>query len=267
MFGPLRLLDLAGKITRRLSGGAGRRRPAPTFFLAGETAIRQVGMALLVAAAFGGLAGPASAQLVNGNFEGGSFIPSGFPQDTIPNGWTNGPPSSLSLINVTNATGAAPLGPRPGSTGSFYVRFQSPQTDSTRDCLFQDMTTVAGQAYNVSFWVAITSTSVGNTLGLNPVWDENTPNQSTMGANQFYFTPTNTGPVNYQFFSFTETASTALTRIDFHGIDANGSILLDDVSVTPVPEPSGLALLCLTVTAGFCGWRFHRPRKGRPSAR
>jgi hypothetical protein len=221
--------------------------------------IKHVRTILLLAAAFGGLAGPASAQLLNGNFEGGTFVPSGLPQDTIPNGWTIGPPSpaSSSLINVTNATGAPPLGPH---TGSFYARFQSPQTNGTRDCLLQDMQTVAGQTYTVSFSVAITSTSVGNTLGLDPEWDENTPNQHTLGANQFYFAPTNTGPVGYQTFSFTETASTALTRIDFHGIDVNGSILLDDVSVTPVPEPSSFLVVGLTAAAGYCGRRFIRRR-------
>jgi hypothetical protein len=40
--------------------------------------------------------------------------------------------------------------------------------------------------------------------------------------------------VPYQFFSFTEVASTTLTRLDFHAIDQNGSILLDNVNVTPV---------------------------------
>src|SRR5262249_5986674 len=81
----------------------------------------------------------------------------------------------------------------------------------------------------------------GNTLGLDPVWDENTPNQQTM-SNAFYTTPNNTGPVNYQFFSFTETASTNTTRIDFHGIDASGSILLDNVSMvaTAITKPATL---------------------------
>ena len=101
----------------------------------------------------------------------------------------------------------------------------------------------------MSFAVAITSTSAGNFLGLDPVWDENTGNATSLGTNDFYFSPTNTGPVAYQTFSFIETASTNLTRIDFHGVDSNGSILLDNVVVTATPEPgpamlfgSGLAL-------------------------
>jgi hypothetical protein len=71
---------------------------------------------------------------------------------------------------------------------------------------------------------------VGNNSGLDPEWDENTGNQQTLVGP--YLFPSNSGPQNYQFFSFTETASSNVTRIDFHGIDQHGSILLDNVVVT-----------------------------------
>jgi autotransporter-associated beta strand protein len=183
--------------------------------------------------ATGGLASAANL-VVNGSFEGSTYVDQNT-GDLMPSGWTVGPPSpaTLSKLNVSSATNAATdLGPQ---DGAYYMRFQSTANNGTRDCLLQDLHTTAGQIYNVSFWVADTSTSVGNTVGLNPVWDENTANQSTMGASQFYYAPTNTSPVPYQFFSFTEVASTNLTRIDFHGIDANGSILVDNVVVSPVP--------------------------------
>jgi hypothetical protein len=73
---------------------------------------------------------------------------------------------------------------------------------------------------------------VGNNSGLDPEWDENTANQKTMVGP--YLSPSNTGPQNYQLFSFTETASSTVTRLDFHGIDQNGSILLDNVMVSPL---------------------------------
>src|SRR5262249_54452582 len=93
-------------------------------------------------------------------------------------------------------------------------------------------------------------------------WDENTSNQQTM-SNAFYIAPSNTGSVNYQFFSFTETASTNKTRLDFHGIDANGSILLDNVSVlaTATTNPA-----TLTVTASPPAPR-SRPARRWPPAR
>ena len=180
--------------------------------------------------------------LVNGDFEGATYADA-TTGDVLPSGWSLGPPSpaTLSKVNVDTAVDHATfLGPE---SGTHYIRFQSPANNGTRDCLLQDLNTVAGHTYAVSFWVAITSTSAGNTLGLNPVWDENTSNQQTM-SNAFYISPSNTGPVNYRFFSFTETASTNRTRLDFHGIDANGSILLDNVRVlaTAVTHPATLTV-------------------------
>jgi hypothetical protein len=180
--------------------------------------------------------------LVNGDFDGATRTDA-TTGDMLPNGWVLGPPSpaTLSKVNVDSAVDHASfLGPQ---SGAHYIRFQSPANNGTRDCLLQDLNTVAGHTYVVSFWVAITSTSVGNTLGLNPVWDENTSNQQTM-SNAFYISPSNTGPANYQFFQFRETASTNKTRLDFHGIDANGSILLDNVRVvaTAVTHPATLTV-------------------------
>ena len=100
--------------------------------------------------------------LVNGDFEGGTYSGTG---DNLPNSWILGPPSNsaLSKVNVDSAVNApTDLGPE---SGSFYLRFQSPETDGSRDCVLQDFSTVALQQYTVSFWVAITSTSVGNTFG------------------------------------------------------------------------------------------------------
>ena len=176
--------------------------------------------------------------LVNGNFEGGTYVDSGT-GDILPIGWVVGPPSpaSLSKVNIDTAVNPAiDLGPQ---DGTHYARFQSPATNGTRDCLLQDIPTAAGKPYTVSFWVAITSTSVGNFLGLNPVWDENTANQSTLEPGAFYYAPTNTGPVPYQFFSYNVTASTNLTRIDFHGIDQSGSILVDNIVVNPACGVTG----------------------------
>ena len=199
-----------------------------------------------LALSFGIFASNAAASniVVNGNFEGTTYVDSST-GDILPTGWTNGPPypSASSNVNVSSAVDASTdLGPESGSN---FIRFQSAQNNGSRDCLYQDLITIPGQLYTVSFWVGITSTSVGNNLGLNPVWDENTSNQQSLGADQFYYAPVNTGPVAYQQFSFSVTASTSDTRIDFHGVDSNGSILLDNVSVTnasATPEPGTLVL-------------------------
>lgn len=184
-------------------------------------------------------AAPAANLMVNGSFEGTTYVDSAT-GNVIPTGWLFSPSGAVSKANVDDATDAATgLG---AQEGSHYFRFQS-TAKSSRDCLYQVPYTTSGQQYRVSFWVAITSTSEGNTCGLDPVWDEGHANETHMGTNQFYFVPVNTGPVRYQFFSFIEIASGTATKVIFHGIDANGSILLDNVVVEAVTDPSPVAPL------------------------
>ena len=101
-------------------------------------------------------AGCASAANIvyNGDFEGGTYVgPNG---DIVPNGWTDGPPypTSLSNLNVENTVNSD-QGPESGTN---YVAYMS-TAPSGKDCLYQDLTTVAGQQYDLSFWVAFTATA------------------------------------------------------------------------------------------------------------
>ncbi len=192
------------------------------------------------------LADSASANIiVNGSFEGSTYVQS-TTGDVLPTGWINGPPypNNLSDVNVESSVNPAiDLGPESGSN---YVAFQSASDNGSRDCLYQDLVTVAGDEYNISFWVAITSTSVGNNLGLDVEWNEYGPGQITLDSNDAaIYAPTNTGPVAYEEFSYLATASTNLTQLDFHAVDANGAILLDNVVVTDasVPEPMSILLV------------------------
>jgi len=156
-------------------------------------------------------------------------------------GWQLGPPSNSSLSNLTVSNTIDLSHGLYAESGSDYVRFQSSSSDGSKDCLFQDFDTVAGQKYTVTFSVALTNPGVSDPskIGLDPVWDENGANQTTMGASNFYFAPSSSqGPIDYQTFSFVETASGTTTRIDFHGVDNAGSILLDNVSVVPT-SPAG----------------------------
>jgi len=188
-------------------------------------------------------AGCASAANIvyNGDFEGGTYVgPNG---DIVPNGWTDGPPypASLSNLNVENTVNSD-QGPESGTN---YVAYMS-TAPSGKDCLYQDLTTVAGQQYDLSFWVAFTAsnTGVGPNVGMDVVWDEQGSNY-TLLDNSEYSAPSNTGPVGYEEFTYVATASSTDTRIDFHGVETNGAILLDNVSVSPVssaPEPVSLVL-------------------------
>jgi len=210
---------------------------------------------ILVAALFIGYIQPASANLfTNGDFEGGTYVQTfGITTDTLPTGWTNSPPTSMSNLDVF-ATGS---GPGSAQSGTHYIAFQSAVTDGTQDCLNQVISTVPGQKYTVSFWVAMTSSS-GSQFGLGPEWDSGGANDTTMGTSAFYYHPTNSPAEPYTFFSFTETASSSSTSIYFHGADATGAVLLDNVSVVVAPEPSSFVLLGLTVAGGCVGLRLRR---------
>jgi PEP-CTERM motif len=226
-----------------------------------------LGRILLTVAAFLGSALTASANIViNGDFEGGTTTNSY--GENFPNSWQLGPPSPDTLTNVNVSSTVDPstfLGPE---SGTDYLRFQSTANNGTRDCVYQDLNTIAGQSYTISFWVAITTDSSftganGNT-SLNPIWDENVTNTLLTGV---YVTPM--AAFQYQQFTFTETATTNLTRIDFHAVDATGSVLVDNISVdlAGVPEPSSLVLLGSAAAIGLCGHRLNRARKQRLSAR
>jgi hypothetical protein len=87
-------------------------------------------------------------------------------------------------------------------SGSNDVAFQCPAT-SGRDCLYQDLTTVAGPQYTGSSWVDITAVA-GSNIGLDVQWDENKSGQTALD-NPFYSAPTNLGPTGYAQFSYSET--------------------------------------------------------------
>jgi hypothetical protein len=197
----------------------------------------------------------ASAQVVNGDFEAGSFAYGNGTPSTVPNGWQLGPPGSPGPSNMTVGSGFGPLTNQGPQSGSHYMIFQSPAT-SGYDCLYQDLNTTAGLQYQVSFYVAIAPGTAGGTPpGLHPVWDENTANSTILGPSNSYYNPASTLSSAYQFYSFSTVASTSLTRLDFHGIDATGAIFLDNVSVTPVPEPSSLVLVAACMVAALRPWR------------
>ncbi len=144
------------------------------------------------------------------------------------------------------------------------MAFQSPETDGSQDCLVQSFSTVVGQSYVVSFWVAITAAHGSNAFFL-PQWDWGLGDQTNLtGPSDFYNNFTNTGPVGYQQFTFVETAQFGTSDVMFHGTDNNGAILLDNVSVDlGAPEPSSTLLASLGLLAGGLYLRKRRRSSAR----
>jgi autotransporter-associated beta strand protein len=176
--------------------------------------------------------------VVNGDFEGSTYVEYG---DNLPDNWELYPTdnSSLSSCGVSNAVNSAiDLGPESGTN---YMTFQSRETDGSQDCLFQQLPTVTGQQYLITFSVAITSGSLALDAFLDPEWDEGGANDTFLRNSYYYPTSTNTttGSVPYETFSFIETASQSTTTFFFHGVDATGgSILVDNLSISPLPPSS-----------------------------
>jgi hypothetical protein len=177
----------------------------------------------------------------NGGFDGTTYTESFGPvTDVLPSDWNLLPsyPSNTSNINVVPAT-AYPGFPDPDG-GGFYVAFMSQAQNGSEDCLYQDFNTVPGQKYTLSFKAAITSASPY--LVLIPDWDELGTDRVKIAVNGFNVNEAATSssaPLAFQSFTFSGlTASLSTTRLFFHGVDSQGAVLLDSVSVTPDTSPS-----------------------------
>ncbi len=182
------------------------------------------------------LAGTASAteMLTNGGFESGNFT-----------GWTQ-----FGAVGQTNINAADAL------TGSFGARF-SPNAIGG---IFQDITTVAGQAYrltfdlrhlanlrapNNSFSVSFDGVVLGSSLNVG----------TTGPTTTFDYSPIATGLISQLRFSFKDARDAPANRFS-----------LDDVSLTSItslPEPQSWFML--TIGFGLIGFAVRRSRSSFPS--
>ena len=132
-------------------------------------------------------------------------------------------------------------------------QFQAPHSGSfqahiTTGSITQTLVTMAAQSYTISFWLASPSGAGGDSFVAN--W----------GGSTIFTEPAQ--PLGYTEFTFTETAPSASTALQFLGIGSRTNWLLDDVSVTPTTVPDGgstvsllgFALLGLTALRRKLGW-------------
>jgi hypothetical protein len=172
----------------------------------------------------------ASSIIVDGGFESGT--PNSY-TGTMGDGWV-----------VTAGTGAIcndlTFGGC-GDAGSAHTGNQMAFLDwsSTLDTTTQTLTTVIGQDYTISYWVAGTAANfLDVTFGGSTLFDGTSP---TGGVGS---------PSDYVEYTFNATATSTSTVLAFSGQrTVGGEVLLDDVSVTATPEPSTLLLAGLGLVA------------------
>lgn len=130
-------------------------------------------------------------------------------------------------------------------SGDYHAIFAA--TQGQNDTLVQTLNTVPGQSYAVTFWLR-----GGDTLQFDNHFSASFGGTELLSlSDAAYF--------EYTEFTYNVTATGASTPLTFSGRDTSGAYLLDDVSVTAVPEPStwvmaGLGMLVL----GAFDWRRRR---------
>lgn len=173
----------------------------------------------LAAAAALSSATPAFANLVsNGGFETGDFTD-----------WTQFGNTGATGVSTLSPTGVGP------HSGSFLGFFGAVGSDGG---IFQNLTTVMGQTYNLTFWLAN---------------DPGTPNDfSILWNGATIFSQVDASPFGYTLFSFSGLLATGTsTQLAFSFRQDPRYFELDDVSVT-TPDGGNTVLLLGLGMIGIC---------------
>lgn len=122
-----------------------------------------------------------------------------------------------------------------GSAGVAHTGTQMAFLDwsDTFDTTTQTLSTVIGQTYTISYFVAGTQPNLLQvTFGGSTLFNGTAPTNGVVS------------PSNYVQYTFNSPATSTSTVLAFSGQrTVGGEILLDDVSVTAIPEPSTLLML------------------------
>jgi hypothetical protein len=216
--------------------------------------------ALTLAAALG-ISTSASAAILDGGFEfPGSPSLTQYGNGNSIGAWTvTGDPTSAVLLLSSSYN-------EPGitfnaHTGDYALDLTGAGNTSPSDGIYQNVSTVAGQMYALSFWVG---NATGNGSGNTPSYTLASSTNLIIGLNTPSFTNGNVDPgaINWQQFTYGFVASGSTTKISFlNNTDSRDNYLgLDDVSLSAVPGPmvgAGLPGLVMAL-GGFVAWRRRR---------
>jgi len=176
-----------------------------------------IGVAALALASGGALS--AQNLVVNGGFEAGDWT-----------GWTISQPYGMRVFDATSEDATIHSGSFTAGLGS------TPATD-----LSQTLATVAGQTYELSYWLQVRTSTPPNDEFIATIGD------------QTLFSGTNLPETNdYTEYSYVFVALSDSTTLTFTSYDPPSYFYLDDVSVTAVPEPSTCAAFAGLAVLGLC---------------
>jgi hypothetical protein len=145
--------------------------------------------------------------------------------------------------NTLVAGGGFDEGP---NSGTFFAALGTIGADVG---LSQNLVTIPGQTYGISFYFAS---------------DGGIPNDFSVSFNgDVLYSNANVPPSAYTEFVFTDVATGPLTVLDFTARNDPSWQALDDVSVTATPEPA--SILLLVTVAGLCAVSL-RKRRSRNAA-
>jgi hypothetical protein len=203
---------------------------------------------ILSAAALSLAASSVQAQITNGGFEApgtpnGSYLQYGGGGSFT--GW-NVTGADILLLNTTYVeTGIVFT----AHSGSSSLDITGAGNTSPLDGVNQDIATVLGQTYQLSFYVGRGDDQASTSNYLTP----STVDLSIDGGSLVSFTNSDltVGGVNWKLFTTNFVAAGSLTNLAFFngtavaGLGGNNFAGLDDVSVQAVPEPATMAALGL----------------------
>jgi PEP-CTERM motif len=127
------------------------------------------------------------------------------------------------------------------NSGNYFAAFGTVGGDAT---IQQTLTTVPGETYAISFYFAS---------------DGETPNDfSALFNGDLLYSNLDTSAFGYTKFTFTDTATSTSTLLQFNGRSDPGFQALDDISVIATPEPASTPLLLAVAGLFAVALRKHR---------